>query len=103
MAKGKTTTGNADALFSSSTRKAASRSDVKVTERKEDGAKLQRVTADVPEEIAEAARNAVYFTPGMTLRDFLASALQREVQRMEKERGEPFPQRGGGLKKGRRV
>lgn len=69
----------------------------------EDGIVRQRVTADVPEEIAEAARNAVYFTPGLTLRDLLASALDREVKRLEKEQGKPFPQREKPLKRGRRA
>lgn len=119
MGKRKSIPENAAGLYSSTANKAADQVEKKSgegeglknpatsstvkTKEGEDGILRQRVTADVPVEVAEAARNAVFFTPGMTLRDLLTSALEKEVQRMEKERGEAFPQRGKALKRGRRA
>src|ERR1700694_4122292 len=46
-------------------------------------------------EVLERARNAVYWTPGLTLTDLATQALAAAVDDLEDERGRPFPTRGG--------
>lgn len=45
--------------------------------------------------VLERARNAVYWTPGLTLTDLATQALAAAVDDLEHERGQPFPTRGG--------
>ena len=56
---------------------------------------------NLPVEVIERVRNAVYWTPGMTLAGLTEDALSAYVDALEAERGEPFPQRQGQLKLGR--
>src|SRR6202165_4515254 len=46
-------------------------------------------------EVLERARNAVYWTPGLTLTALATTALAAAVDDLEYERGRPFPTRGG--------
>jgi hypothetical protein len=46
-------------------------------------------------EVLERARNAAYWTPGLTLTDLANHALAAAVDDLEHERGHPFPARGG--------
>ena len=62
-----------------------------------------RLTADIDAEILEAARAAVYWTPGLTLAALVEDALAAEVHRRVKRRGEPFPEREGELTTGRPI
>ncbi len=61
----------------------------------------ERLTAKLPVEVIERVRNAVYWTPGLTLAGLTESALSAYVDALEAERGEPFPQRQGQIKLGR--
>lgn len=61
----------------------------------------RRLTAYVEPEVLERAKAAAYWTPGLTLSALTTEALVREVDRLEKERGEPFPARGGELPRGK--
>jgi hypothetical protein len=54
-------------------------------------AKKLRVSTMVATEVVKAAGRAVYWTPGLTMSAFVESAMAREAERLEKERGEPFP------------
>jgi len=49
----------------------------------------------------ERARAAVYYTASLTMSDFVEEALRREVARLEKQRGEKFPEYGSRLRAGR--
>lgn len=60
-----------------------------------------RATFHLPVDVTERAKNAVYWTPGLTLADLAAQALSDALDRMEKKRGEPFPRRKADLKGGR--
>lgn len=62
-----------------------------------------RLTLHLPVSLGERARNAVYWTPGLTITELVASALTEALDRMEKKRGEPFPLRKGSLRIGRPV
>lgn len=63
----------------------------------------QRFTIGLDGAIADRARDAVYHTPGLTLSGLIATALTRELDRLEHERGRPFPARPGPLRPGRPV
>ena len=65
--------------------------------------KRERLTAKLPVEVIERVRNAVYWTPGMTLAGLTERALSAYIDALEAERGEAFPQRQGELKLGRPI
>ncbi|HXO42264.1 MAG TPA: hypothetical protein VN999_12490 [Thermoanaerobaculia bacterium] len=62
-----------------------------------------RLTFHLPAAVLERAKNAVYHTPGLTLAALAVTALTRELDRLEEQRGEPFPQRNGPLRTGRPI
>lgn len=53
----------------------------------------ERVTIHVPAQLIDKVKNVVYWEPGLTLAAFAEVALQRLLDDLEKERGEPFPPR----------
>ncbi len=64
---------------------------------------LKRLTVNLPLSLIERARTAVYFTPELTLASLTAAALDGELDRIEAERGQPFPARRGPLRSGRPI
>jgi hypothetical protein len=52
----------------------------------------QRFTVSVNADSIEKARQAVYYTPGLTLSALVERAIQAEIEVMERERGTPFPE-----------
>lgn len=62
-----------------------------------------RLTVQIDETVIERARNAVYWTPGLTLSAFVEKALVRALFGLEEQRGEAFPNRQKDLKAGRPV
>ena len=70
----------------------------------QEGAQTQakeRMTFPLPVEVMERAKNAVYWTPGLTPADLAAHALTDTVDRLEKKKGELFLPRKAELKGGR--
>ena len=65
--------------------------------------KKERFTVQLPVELIEQARNAVYWTPGATLASLVADGLTRVLEELEAERNEPFPKRSGKLRAGRPI
>lgn len=63
----------------------------------------QRLSLQLPEGLVERARDAVFWTPGLTLNELTEIALSHTLTCMEALRGGPFPPRTGPLKVGRRV
>lgn len=61
----------------------------------------ERLTVHLPKPLIDRVKNAVYWTPGLTLASLGQRALEAEVERMEQERGEPFPSRTEELRGGR--
>ena len=55
----------------------------------------QNITASLPRDLAEEAKNTVYWTPGLSLSRLVAEALTESLAKIRKERGKPFPDRGG--------
>jgi hypothetical protein len=62
-----------------------------------------RLTVHLPAAVVERAKNAVYHTPGLTLSGLGVAAFTRELDRLEEQRGEPFPARNGPLRTGRPI
>lgn len=60
-----------------------------------------RFAGSMSSDVLERARNAVFYTPGMTLSDLMEEAVRRYVAGMERKRGKPFPKRTAPLKTGR--
>lgn len=71
-------------------------------EKKEKG-KRERFTVNLNPELINWARRAVVFTPGQSLTGLVEDALTRELERLETERGDPFPSTTATPKKGRPV
>jgi hypothetical protein len=61
----------------------------------------ERLTVHLPVILIDRLKNAVYWTPGLTLAGLAEDALERAMDRMEKARGEPFEPRKGRIKAGR--
>lgn len=61
----------------------------------------QRLTIQLSGEILERAKNAVYWTPGLTLSSLAEEGLKRAVESIEKKHGSSFPHRKEELKAGR--
>ena len=55
----------------------------------------ERLTVNLPPELIERARNAVYWTPRRTLADLAEEALLKALRRLEKENGGPFKDETG--------
>lgn len=66
-----------------------------------DKVEKERMTVHLPIDLIDRAKNAVYWTPGLTLAGLAETALRHIVDQLEEERGEPFPEREGELKGGR--
>lgn len=61
----------------------------------------ERLTVHLPVDLIERVKNAVYWTPGLTLAGLAEEAFTAAVERLERKRGEPFPPRKSELKGGR--
>jgi len=62
---------------------------------KEKEAKKVPLTVTIPPELLERARNAVYWSHGLTLAKIVEQGLIKEIDRLEKANGKPFPDREG--------
>lgn len=63
----------------------------------------ERVTLHLSRGLLDRMRNAVYWTPGLTMADLADEALSRHLALLEEERGEAFPARASELKRGRPI
>jgi hypothetical protein len=61
----------------------------------------ERLTVHLPLELIDRVKNAVYWTPGLTLASLSEHALRKAVDALESDRGEPYPHRAQELKGGR--
>ncbi len=65
--------------------------------------KKRRYTLHLPETLIERLRDAVYWTPGLTLAQLAEGALREAVDALEAERGGAFPKREAELSAGRPI
>lgn len=77
------------------------KSDPPKNEPKAKPSKKRRFTVHLPPELIERVRDAVWWTPGITLASLAEEALLDAIHQLEKKRGEPFPPREADLKGGR--
>ena len=63
----------------------------------------QRLTIQLTGDLLDRAKNAVYWTPGLTLASLAEEGLKHVVERIEEERGSSFPHRKKELKGGRPI
>ena len=64
----------------------------------------ERLTLNLPVDLIERLKNAVYWTPGLTLAKVAEDALSAAMDKIEKEHGRPFPPRKESfLKRGRPI
>lgn len=61
----------------------------------------ERLTVHLSLDLIDRVKNAVYWTPGLTLAGLAEEALAAAVDKLERARGEPFPPRKAELKGGR--
>jgi hypothetical protein len=61
----------------------------------------QRITVQISLDVIERLKNAVYWTPGLTLASLAEEAFSKAVDELENEREAPFPKRKEELKTGR--
>jgi hypothetical protein len=60
-----------------------------------------RITLQLPAELVERLRNAVYWTPGLTLTAVVTDALRKRLEKMETAHDGTFTQREQQLRRGR--
>jgi len=65
--------------------------------------KKQRITVQISEDVIERIKNAVYWTPGLTLASLAEEAFSKAVDILEEDREAPFPKRKEELKTGRPI
>ncbi|CDZ80183.1 hypothetical protein BN1013_00689 [Candidatus Rubidus massiliensis] len=78
------------------------KSDLKQSsQREKQSSQKERMTIQINKDTIERAKNAVYWTPGLTIAQLTEEALNIVLNEMEKERGEAFPKRKSELRPGR--
>ena len=75
----------------------------KITQKKALSPKKQRITVQISEEVIDRIKNAVYWTPGLTLASLAENALSKAVDDLERQRDDVFPRRQEELKTGRPI
>lgn len=63
--------------------------------------RMVRLTVNLPSDLAEQMRDAVYWTPGLTLAWMIARAVRVMMAEMESTNQGPFPKRAKPLRAGR--
>lgn len=61
----------------------------------------ERMTVQIRQEVIERVKDAVYWTPGLTVAQLTEEALEAALAKLEKQKGEPFKKRKAELKPGR--
>lgn len=73
---------------------------VEVGESVESKEPLERITYHLPPELAERVRDVAWWDR-RTANDIVRAALEQYLAALEKKRKEPYPPRGGVLRRGR--
>ena len=61
----------------------------------------ERLTVQIDGEVINRLRNAVYWTPGLTMTGVVEQCISDAIRGLERRRGGAFPQRSHPLKAGR--
>lgn len=84
------------AYLSSTTEQTSEKNNTKTKNVKKetlDTSPKQRVTIHLSTDLINRVKDAVYWEPGLTLTAFAEEALQRALEKLEKKRGEKYPER----------
>lgn len=54
-----------------------------------------KVSAEIDYSVSERVKNAVYWTPGLTMARFIEKALEDAIEKLEEEKGGKFEAREG--------
>jgi len=73
------------------------------TDTKPDKLAKDRLTVQISSEVVERAKDAVYWTPGLTIAQLVEESLAGAIDKIEKKNGKPFQKRKAELKAGRPV
>lgn len=63
----------------------------------------QIITVQISQDVVDRVKNAVYWTPGLTLASLAEKAFSHAVDALENERKSVFPHRKEDLKRGRPI
>ena len=63
----------------------------------------ERMTGQMSREVIERVKDAVYWTPGLTVAQLTEEALENALDRLEKKNGKTFEKRKSELKPGRPI
>jgi hypothetical protein len=74
-----------------------------VLEKQSQALHKSRLTTYITHTTLERVKNAVFWTPGLTVAEFTEQALIKAIYTIEGERGESFPPRSSDLKGGRPI
>jgi len=66
-----------------------------------DKPRMVRLTVNLPSDLVESLRDAVYWTPGLTLAWMIARAVRISMAELESANQGPFPKRSKPLRAGR--
>ena len=80
----------------------ADRAKKKESKSPEDNSPKQRVTIHLSTDLINKVKDAVYWEPGLTLTAFAEDALCKALEKLEKKRGEKYPERSEHNLKGGR-
>ena len=83
------------------TEAAVMEAEARIPDQKRTKPSKQRITVQISEDVIERIKNAVYWTPGLTLASLAEESFSRAVDALENEREAPFPKRKEELKTGR--
>lgn len=65
--------------------------------------KTEKLSLLMDAQLVERLKNAVYWSPGLTISSVVERATADMIKKLEKDNGKPFPERNGKMKKGRRI
>lgn len=75
----------------------------KIRDERLDSDEKVRMTVHIAESIIEKARDYVWWSPGITLAEFVATAMENELNKIEKRLGRKIEVRKGELTSGRPI
>lgn len=67
----------------------------------EDSGGGDKITIEMDRALAQKLRSAVYYTPGLTMYQVVEKGVEVVIDKLERDRGEPFPDFNGTLDGGR--
>ncbi|HEX2978061.1 MAG TPA: hypothetical protein VHO47_02995 [Candidatus Babeliales bacterium] len=95
MVKKKRTLGSnpLEAYLAATTTRSAQKKVESVHEQETESVKKQRITIHLPIDLIDKIKNVVFWEPGLTLTALAQEAFEQAVVKLEKKRGDQYPER----------